>query len=76
MNHKGALNAMQMGFNATRKEMTTFKARTSRKQINAVVLLLINEVELSIYRFLTSEVKKLKKQSQLVDLGVDRFTSR
>ena len=30
MNHKGALNDMQMGFNATRKEMTTFKAITSR----------------------------------------------
>ena len=45
-------------------------------QINAYVLYLINEVELSIYRFLTSGVKKIKKQSQPVDLRVDRFTSR
>ena len=46
------------------------------RQINAGVLLLINEVELSIYRFLTSGAKKTKKQPQLVELGVDRFTSR
>ena len=46
------------------------------KQINTVVLLLINEVELSIYRFLTSGAKKTKKQSQPIELGVDQFTSR
>ena len=39
------------------------------RQINAGVLLLINEVELSIYRFLISEAKKIKKQSQPVELG-------
>ena len=44
-------------------------------QINAGVLLFINEVELSIYRFLTSGAKKNKKQPQLVKLGVNRFTS-
>ena len=31
------------------------------KQINAGILLLINEVELSIYRFLISKAKKTKK---------------
>ena len=30
MNHKGVLKDMQMGFNAPRKEMRAFKARTSR----------------------------------------------
>ena len=45
------------------------------RQINATVLLFINEVEFSIYRFLTLGAKKNKKQSQLVKLEVDRFTS-
>ena len=45
-------------------------------QINAGVFLFINEVELSIYRFLTSGAKKIKKQSQPVELGINRFTSR
>ena len=31
------------------------------KQINACVLLFINEVELSIYRILTSGAKKIKE---------------
>ena len=44
--------------------MTTFMARTSR-QINAGVLFFINEVEISIYRFLTSRAKKPKR-------GLDR----
>ena len=46
------------------------------RQINAGVLLHINEVELSIYRFLTLGAKKIKKQSQSVELRVDQFTSR
>ena len=46
------------------------------RQINTGVFLLINEVELSIYRFLTLGAKKTKKQPQPVELGVDRFTSR
>ena len=41
------------------------------RQINEGVLLLINEVELFIYRFLTSEAKKIKKQPQLIELGVN-----
>ena len=41
------------------------------RQINAGVLYLINEVELSIYRFLTSGAKKNKKQPQPIELGVD-----
>ena len=41
------------------------------RQINLGVFLLINEVELSIFRFLTSGAKKIKKQPQLVKLGVD-----
>ena len=39
------------------------------KQINAGVFLLINEVNLFIYRFLTSGDKKIKKQPQSVELG-------
>ena len=42
------------------------------RQINAGVLYLINEVELSIYRFLSSGAKKSKRQPRLVELGVDR----
>ena len=45
------------------------------RQINLGVFLLINEVELSIYTFVTSGAKKTKKQSQLVKLEVDWFTS-
>ena len=56
--------------------MRAFKARTSGIQINPGVLYLINEVELSIYRFLTSGAKKIKKQSQPVELGVNQFTTR
>ena len=41
------------------------------KQLIASVLYVINEVKLSIYRFLTSEAKKNKKQTQPVELGVD-----
>ena len=42
------------------------------RQLNASVLYIINEVELSIYRFLISGAKKNKKQSQPVKLGIDR----
>ena len=45
------------------------------KQVNACVLYLINEVEFSIYRFLTLGAKKNKKQPQPVELGVDWMTS-
>ena len=37
--------------------------------MNAIVLLSINEVELSIYRFLSSRVKNNKRQPRPVDLG-------
>ena len=46
------------------------------KQINSSVLFIINEVELSIYRFQTSGAKKTKKQPQSIELGIDWFTSR
>ena len=69
MTHKGALKDMQVKIECTKKEMKAFKARTS-------VLYVINEVELSIYRFLSSGVKISKRQPRLVELGVDRFTSR
>ena len=39
------------------------------RQINACVFFFINEVELSIYRFLTSGIKKIKKHTQPVELG-------
>ena len=45
------------------------------KQINVSVLLLINEVELNIYRFITLGTNKTKKQSHPIELGVDWFTS-
>ena len=45
------------------------------RQLIASVLYIINEVELSIYRFLTLGAKKNKRQPQSVELGVDRFTS-
>ena len=46
------------------------------RQKNVGVLYPINEVELSIYRFLTSGAKKNKKHPQPVKLGVNRFISR
>ena len=45
------------------------------RQVNACVLLLINEVELSIYRFSTLGAKNAKKQPQPIELKVDRLTS-
>ena len=39
------------------------------RQINEGILYLINEVELFIYRFLTSGSKKIKKLPQSVELG-------
>ena len=42
------------------------------RQLNANVLYIINEVKLSIYRFLTSGAKKNKKQLKSIELGVDR----
>ena len=45
------------------------------RQLNASVLYIINEVEFSIYRFLTSGAKKNKKKSQPVELGINQFTS-
>ena len=56
--------------------MRALKQEQVGRQINAGVLLFINEVELSIYRFLTSGGKKNKKQPQSIELGVDRFISR
>ena len=40
--------------------MRVFKVEQVGRQINASVLLLINEVELSIYKFLTLGAKKPK----------------
>ena len=56
--------------------MRAFRQEQVGKQINADVLLLINEVELSIYRFLTLRAKETKKQPQPIELVVDQFTSR
>ena len=60
MNHKGVLKNMQMEINAPRKEWEILRQEQVGKQINAGVLFLINEVELSIYRFLTSAAKMSK----------------
>ena len=46
------------------------------RQVNACVFLLINEVEISIYRFLGSGAKNSKKQPWLVELGINQLTSR
>ena len=43
--------------------MRVFKVEQVGRQINASVLLLINEVELSIYRFLILEPKNQKSAS-------------
>ena len=42
----------------------------------ASVLYVINEMELSIYRFLSSEAKNNKKQPPPIELRVDWFPSR
>ena len=60
MNHKGALENMQMEFNAPRKEGEILMQEQVGKQTNASVLFFINKVELSIYRFLTSRTKMPK----------------
>ena len=46
------------------------------RQLIASVLYIINESKLSIYRFLSLGTKNSKKQPQLVEPWVDRFTSR
>ena len=46
------------------------------RQLITSVLYIINEVEFSIYSFLSSGAKESKKQPQPIELGVDRFTSR
>ena len=52
------------------KEMRAFFYQEQvGKLLNASVLLSINEVELSIYRFLSSRVKNNKRQPRPVDLG-------
>ena len=76
MTHKGALKDMQVGIYCTKKEMRAFKPRTGGRKLIASVLNVINEEELSIYRFLSSGAKKSKRQPRLVELGVDWFTSR
>ena len=45
------------------------------RQLNVGVLFLINEVKLSIYRFLTLGAKNAKKQPRPIELRVDRLTS-
>ena len=45
------------------------------RQLIATVLYIINEVEFSIYSFLSLGAKENKKQPQPVELGIDRFTS-
>ena len=54
------------------KKNETLREEQVGKQINASVLMLINEVELSIYRFLAS---RTKKQPRSIKLGVNRLTS-
>ena len=58
MNHKGALKNIQMKISCTKKRIRPLRQEQIGKQINACVLLLINEVKLFIYRFLTSGAKK------------------
>ena len=58
-------------FNAPRKKWELLRQEQVGRQINASVLLLINEMELSIYRFLTPGPKKNKRQPQPIELGVN-----
>ena len=60
---------MQMGFNAPRNEWELLRQEQVGRQINISVLFLKNEVELSIYKFLTTRTKKTKKQPQSIELG-------
>ena len=76
MTHKGALRSMQMMINAPRKKWEPFDQEQVGRQLIASVLLFINEVELLIYRFLSSGVKNSKRYPRLVELWVDRITSR
>ena len=76
MTHKGALRSMQMMINAQRKKWELFDQEQVGRQLIASVLLFINEVELLIYRFLSSGVKNSKRYPRPVELWVDRITSR
>ena len=55
--------------------MRAFCQEQVGRQLIASVLLFINEVELLIYRFLSSGVKNSKRYPQPVELWVDRITS-
>ena len=63
MTHKGALRICKWRFNAPRKKWELLRQEQVGRQLIANVLYVINEVELSIYRFLTSRAKKNKKLS-------------
>ena len=58
-----------------RNESFLIKNKVGR-QLIASVILFINEVELLIYRFLSSGVKNSKRYPRPVELWVDRITSR
>ena len=60
---------MQMGFNAPKNEWELLRQEQVGRQINISVLFLKNEVEFSIYKFLTTRTKKTKKQPQSIELG-------
>ena len=61
MTHKGALKDMQVKFNAQRKKWELLRQKQVGRQINASVFYIINEVELSIYRFLSLGAKNSKR---------------
>ena len=61
MTHKSALRICKWWFNALWKKWELFDQEQVGRLLNASVLLSINEVEFSIYRFLSSGVKNSKR---------------
>ena len=62
MTHKGALRICKWRFNAPRKKWKLLRQEQVGRQLIASVLYVINEVGLSMYRFLSLGAKKTKKQ--------------
>ena len=59
-----------------KQEMRALNEEQVGRQLIASVFLLTNEVELSIYRFLTSDTKNAKKWPCPVKLRFKRLTKR
>ena len=56
--------------------MRTLNEKQHARQLIASGLLLISEIELSIYRFLPLDIKNTEKLPHSIELQFDRLTSR